>query len=236
VKKPASLFLYFSLRIYRIRPIPPILTINYIKTWQVILGMPVEEISAPYALHAEQSYVFETASKLGLDARLVGHDIETKTCTEKAQILNWDVDRVVKALYFTLEHRTDDRSYLIGVVTPEVHRRVDPLALASYLFNPMPTSDGLQYHGKIIPKGMSNGTCTPFPRKSLMGKSQAKTSIDKLLIFDMPYLNNQLVDISVGGGTPQARKTSMHLQYGAIYDILNSQFPGFVERVEPKYI
>jgi hypothetical protein len=198
--------------------------------------MPVEEISAPYALHHEQSYVFESAARLGIEAVLRGFDIETRTCTEKAQLLDWPVGRVVKALYFTLEHQNDERSYLIGVVTPEVNRRVDPLALASYLFNPMPSSEGLKYHGKVIPKGMSNGTCTPFPRKSLVGNSQVKNSIDKMLIFDMPHLNGELVDISVGGGTPAARKTSMHLQYGAIYDILSSQFPGLVERVEPKYI
>ena len=74
-------------------------------------------------LHPEQHYVAEACRVLGIEAVACRHAAATSTCAEKAQLLGWPPHRIVKALYFR------DRGCYIGVVLPELSRRLDVAAL-----------------------------------------------------------------------------------------------------------
>src|SRR3989338_10695746 len=80
-------------------------------------------------LHPEQRYVFEIAGELGITPKILHHKTDTKTCLEKLELLkeenpleflDWTLDRIVKALYFSRNGPP-----LIGIITPELGRKPD---------------------------------------------------------------------------------------------------------------
>jgi hypothetical protein len=71
-------------------------------------------------MHDEQGYVFELAKQLGIDVRNGLPPIATDTCDEKAELLGWEPEQVVKALYFC-----NGLDY-VCIVTPELHDKIDP--------------------------------------------------------------------------------------------------------------
>ncbi|MDP3640238.1 MAG: hypothetical protein Q8R53_03485 [Nanoarchaeota archaeon] len=85
---------------------------------------------------------------------------------------------------------------------------------------------------ECIPSGMESGTCTPFVSFAEMysnplerGKINDRYGgIQAVFIHDMPSLDDLLVDISVGGKEEDAHKTSLHLPYKAIYEILAAEY------------
>ena len=48
------------------------------------------------ALHAEQQYIDTLSRQLGIPYSLKEHDRATSTCHEKAELLGWPAERVVK--------------------------------------------------------------------------------------------------------------------------------------------
>src|SRR3989338_2854312 len=86
-------------------------------------------------LHPEQQYVFEIARKLGVTPKILPpHKTDTKTCLEKLELLkeenpleflDWTLDRIVKALYFSENNNSSKNSLpFIGVITPEFGRNI----------------------------------------------------------------------------------------------------------------
>ena len=172
-------------------------------------------------LNKEQSYVLEIAEEQGIELKILSHQRPTKSCKEKLDLLgensqfkDWTLDRIVKALYFS---RNNDP--YIGVITPEFERRVEAKVIFPKVLE-ISRSSAERYwvDPNHVPMGMSWGTCTPFPLVSSMGKE-----IKDIIILDYPRINDGLVDISIGGGV-EALKTSMHLPYNAIYEILRRKF------------
>ena len=175
-------------------------------------------------LHEEQGYIFECARKLGAEIKLLKHPRPTNTCAEKLRLLHenpdfsdWTLDRSVKALYFGRSNQP-----LIGVVIPELERDVDTKDLfysKIKLLNSRGEAERYWPNPKYVPKGMSWGTCSPFPLASSVGQD-----IRDIIVVDYLPIKYKTVDISVGGESEEMHEVSMHLPYGAIYDILSLQF------------
>lgn len=175
-------------------------------------------------LHEEQNYVFENAKKLGAEIELLKHLRPTNTCAEKLRLLHesprfsdWTLDRVVKALYFGRSKQP-----LIGVVIPELEIDIDTKDLFCSkikLLNSRGDAGRYWPNPEYVPKGMAWGTCSPFPLVSSVGKD-----VRDIIVVNYLPVKYKLVDISVGGESEEMHEVSMHLPYGAIYDILSLQF------------
>ena len=178
-------------------------------------------------LHIEQSYVFEIAGALGIEVKILPpHRIPTTSCKEKLNLLqedpsfkDWTLDRIVKALYFSRNGLP-----FIGVITPEFNKNIEPKDIFPV---PLKMSRGRAENYRIdrsrVPNGMKWGTCAPFPLESSMG-----TEISDLIVISYSSIDDKLVDISVGGTDEKSFRTSIHLPYGAIYQILKRKFPNNV--------
>jgi len=85
----------------------------------------------------------------------------------------------------------------------------------------MPKSAAERYwaNPKHVPLGMAIGTCTPFPLSSSIGEE-----ISGLIFIEHKPIMDKEVNISVGGTDKKSFLTSMHIPYGAIYEILRRQF------------
>jgi|SRR3989344_2504489 len=175
-------------------------------------------------LHPEQRYVFEIAGELGITPKILHHKTDTKTCLEKLELLkeenpleflDWTLNRIVKALYFSRNGFP-----LIGVITPEFGKSVKTKEIISSTLE-VSRSKAEKYWASPnhVPRGMSWGTCTPFPLESSM-----VNEISDLIVINHPSVDDKLVDISIGGLDEKSFMTSMHLPYGAIYEILKNRF------------
>ena len=176
-------------------------------------------------LHPEQDYVLKIAAEIGVTPKILHHQADTKTCLEKLELLkkenptefsDWNLNRIVKALYFS-----KDSSPLIGIITPELgEKNVDQKEVFSRLLWKT-NSDAERYwtNPKHLPHGMAWGTCTPFPVSSDVG-----SRIVGLIFVEHKPIWDQEVNISIGGTSRNSFLTSMHIPYGAIYEILRRQF------------
>ena len=175
-------------------------------------------------LPAEQHYICEAAESLGIEAKVVQHESPTVTCKEKAELLGWPEDQVIKTVYFK---RGGD---VIGVVSPG-SARIDIEEVISGALPDVSRKQARNYVPNFIPSGMMKGTCTPFPYETCMF-----FEINRLIVCDCPSIDDKVVDISVGGCDDDALKTSMHLPYGAIYSILSEKFEDQVFKFIPKEV
>ena len=169
-----------------------------------------------FNIHPEHAYVRDYIYRKHIDASLKHHPIPTITCYEKAGLLDWPVKRIIKALYVS-----NGASY-IGIVTPETGKEIDFRSILHEALKISKTK-AKKFHLNRTPKGMTYGTCSPFPYYSSIG-----TEITKIIILDPYHLGNTTVDISMGGYDEDAFKTSMHLPYNTIYDILKDVSDDFV--------
>ena len=167
----------------------------------------------PFKVPKEQLYVFEIAQRLGIPLRLVSHRIATSTCQEKACLLGWPVEHVVKALYFK------NGCHRVGIVTPEMGHDVNLKELLHTVFGLSRRAAKKYGLNGGMPPGMEKGTCTPFPFQATVGND-----IHDIIIVNYPTVNKQLVDISLGGEGEHSHKVSVHLPYWGIYTILKRKF------------
>ena len=175
-----------------------------------------------HELHPEQGYITRVADRLGIEVKLVQHEEPTNTCDEKLDLLkqdhryiDWTVERIVKALYFT-----SNGSPFIGFITPELRERLKPgKVFPKILSMPRDRADNYYVDAGKTPEGMKLGTCTPFPWESSVGRE-----IEHIIVRDFPFVNDRLVDISIGGVDKESQMVSMHLPYEGIYQILKKQF------------
>ena len=171
-------------------------------------------------LHHEQRYVSDIAYARNIPVELKLHPQATVSCAEKAALLHWDVSRIVKALYY----HTGDYANLIGIITPETGPLDSTKIFMSALHLDKKAAKRYNANG-FMPSGMSKGTCTPFPKESVL-----QSEISHLIILDKPALDDMIVDISVGDEFPEPFKVSMHLPYRGIYEILSNRFGSDIVR------
>jgi hypothetical protein len=159
-------------------------------------------------MHEQQHYIYPIADKLGIEVTLHQHSIETTTCKEKAKLIGFPVDRVIKALYVSRKKRT------IGIITPEFEERVPIRKILRQVGVHKPR----EYRLQRCPTGMIPGTCTPFPYEDIVGDE-----IHELLVISYHPIDDLDVDISIGGGV-EGKLKSLHLPYKGIYAILHNRF------------
>jgi prolyl-tRNA editing enzyme YbaK/EbsC (Cys-tRNA(Pro) deacylase) len=173
-----------------------------------------------FTLNPEQQYVFQIAKELDLAVTLHRHPIPTRTCIEKASLLGWESDRVVKTIFFAADNN------LVGVVGTGAQPLNRKHVLSQGLGITPKHARNYEIRRDALPRGMESGTCTPFVMESSMG-----SEIKKMIILDAPHLHDVMVDVSVGGYGVDAQRVSLHVSYAGIYQILSRKFPGAVTRV-----
>jgi hypothetical protein len=171
-------------------------------------------------LPSNQSYVLSHAKELRIVIKPVEYPKEiakdergTLQGKTKAEYLGWTPERIICAYYF------HDGPQFIGVIAPSSLPPLNQRDLFQKVLG-MSRSQGKRYAvNGLCPEGMEPGTCSPFPSQSLVGKS-----IRDLLIYNSSELNQTPVDISIGGQGDLAQRTSVHIPYHGIHQILQKQF------------
>jgi prolyl-tRNA editing enzyme YbaK/EbsC (Cys-tRNA(Pro) deacylase) len=171
-------------------------------------------------MNKEQSYVTEIAKTLGIDISFHGHSKATDTCFEKAELLNWSSERVIKAVYF------HDNGNYVGIVRPELGDQIPQKQILQEALGISGNKAKRYYADKKVPRGMELGTCTPFPLESSLG-----SEISDIIVTKQPSVEDLLVDISIGGKGDAAHKISAHLPYWGIYEILKEKFSDRIHRI-----
>ncbi len=179
------------------------------------------KINLRAALSEGQDYVAEVGEELSVDVQAMRHELATTTCYEKADLLGWDVERIVKVIFFRGEGK------LYGLVFPELGTSEDPERFSKKDLGAVLGYDKEQMSSisnSACPEGMEYGTCTPFVPDYVFEDDGYSSLLVKIFVHDAPWLDNQIVDISIGGEGEEAHKTSLHLSYSGIYDILERRF------------
>ncbi len=186
------------------------------KTWNYV---PLEN-----ALSGRQQYVIDGARALGVDVRAVRHDVATSTCFEKAGILGWTPERVVKAVFLH-----DSAGRMSGFVFPEFGTDKPTYVSARDVLPRLigiSRSRAKEYRNHLCPPGMELGTCTPFVPEDAFRNSGLQE------IFVHETFSDEIVDISIGGVGELAHRTSLHLPYRAIRGILSYRFGDKIKGVD----
>ncbi len=171
-------------------------------------------------LALEQSYVLSQAKEQAIELTSIEYPPEIAKDEKgilqgktKADYLGWTTDRIICAYYF------HDGTDFIGVIAPSSLPPFSQRDLFQRVLG-LSRSQGKRYGiNGTCPEGMEPGTCSPFPYESQVG-----TSIRDLLICDVPKLADTTVDVSIGGEGDLAQRTSLHLPYSTISEILHHQF------------
>ena len=185
-------------------------------------------------LQSGQEYVKDIAFKLGLEIRAVTHDIVTDTCFEKAELLGWSAERVVKAILLSKE----GDNFFYGFVFPELGTLENPKYLIKKETLPrllsVTKSEAKKFRNYYPPGEIEFGTSTPFLSENFFGANNSTRSkiIKKLFVQDVPKLNKHVVDISIGGFGEEAHKVSLHLNYGSLYEILSYKFGEKIQKLD----
>lgn len=184
-------------------------------------------------LQSEQMYVNRAKEDLDIPVTAVLHNNATNTCHEKARILGWGPEKVVKAVFFHY------REHLYGFVFPELGDEDQPSYIdrkeVIHKLLDISKKKAKSFQNSYCPKGMEYGTCTPFVHENSFdqdGDDLDKKVLDRIFIHEMPSLDDQLVDISIGGHDKIAHRLSLHLPYRGIYEILHEMFGDQVQKAK----
>lgn len=181
-------------------------------------------------LGPERSYVSSYAKKLGFTINPVFHDFITYTCKEKIELLkkthpqgNWTNEMAVKALYGTIDQE------IYGFVFPELGKLITTTVVGKVFADldlDPPFSSRFEISSRDTPEGMDSGTCTPFASAKEMSR------LSRIFVHEQPSLDEQIIDISIGGKGDEAHKVSLHLPYKAIFAILHQRYGEKVKKVD----
>jgi len=185
------------------------------------------EINLRDILDESQFYVAETSEEFGLDVKAVKHDVATDTCYEKANLLGWESERVVKSVFLYKGAK------FYAFVIPELDRTLDNnLIKRIFSSNKKIKKQMIGLRNSRCPFGMEKGTCTPFVPDYYFDEGDYYTGfLEKIFIHDIPKLEKEIVDISIGGEGENYHKISLHLPYGNIYKILNYKFGERIQKI-----
>jgi len=174
-------------------------------------------------LQTEQQYVLDYIERTGVEIKAVQHEKATTTCFEKADLLGWSPERVVKAIFLNV----NGNGY--GFVCPELGTRESLLRFDKNLVGKILGLSSKQVKfssNSCVPTGMEIGTCTPFVLTDSFEDYGLGKELEKIFVYDSGKFNESLVNISIGGFGEEAHKTSLHLYGKDIYECLNYEFPG----------
>lgn len=137
---------------------------------------------------------------------------ERNYVVEEAEILGWHSSRIIKIVFFTYQ------SKVYGFVFPELGKKLEQKDIARAL-EISASQAKKQVRNHYIPSGMEQGTCTPF-----ITEQNIAQGLERIFIHEMPELDQETVDISIGGTGEEAHKKSLQLQYKAIHEILKAKY------------
>ena len=179
-------------------------------------------------LDESQFYVAELSEKLGINVRAVEHEIATDTCFEKARLLNWNPERIVKSIFLYKEAK------FYAFVIPELNLTFDNnLIKRIFSQDKKIRKQMMNLKNSICPMGMEKGTCTPFVPDYYFEEGDYYTGfLEKIFFYDFPKLGKEIVDISIGGEGERYHKVSLHLNYEDIYNILKFKFGDKIEKFD----
>ncbi|MBS3113333.1 hypothetical protein J4418_04595 [Candidatus Woesearchaeota archaeon] len=204
-------------------------------------------------IQAERRYILDVANTLNIPLRILQHPYATKTCQEKYWLLlkthpenSWTPKQMVKSVFADISWEL----YLF--VFPEIlepnkkfkmgNQKTKQLTQESinYLFDrfkiPIRYSLEMSNGSVCIPNQMEYGTCTPFLSRSEMDPcreiNEIYLGIKDIFIHEDQSLDDELVDVSIGGKGNEAQKLSVQLPYAGIYKILEMQYPGKVYKAD----
>lgn len=164
-----------------------------------------------YVLPPEQAYIQSQAHQLHLNYTLKQHNQATKTCQEKATLLGWELDRIIKALYYSCG------ASLVGIIA----RATTLIKPADIISETLQISKRQAKHYTLSPtrlaQGMTIGTSSPFLYST-------DTTVDKLIICD-DGCDEQPVDIAIGGQRQEDFYRSIWMRFAAMQTIVREQFP-----------
>ncbi len=188
-------------------------------------------ISLESVLQPGQEYMLEYAKRFGKDIKAVQHEIATDTCFEKADLIDWNPEQVIKCVFL---YGKEGKFY--GFVSPELGTRGSPLKFDDPLIKKIFRNDkkkakqlmGLK--NNYFPMGMEKGTCTPFVPDYYFEGDGFTGVLERIYVYDSPKIDGKKADISIGGYGEGAHKVSVHLNYEDIYGCLNWKFPGKIEK------
>lgn len=195
------------------------------------MNLTLNYIDLECVLQPGQKYVQEIAERLEIKVKAVQHERATDTCFEKADLLGWNPERVIKAVLLSKEQ--DDFFY--GFVFPELGTREEPQHIVKKEVLPellgITKSEAKKFRNFYPPAKIEFGTSTPFlPEELFLEEGVRRKFIKKLFVHGRPSLDDQLVDISIGGFGEQAHKISLHLKYKDVYEILHYKFGEKIEK------
>lgn len=184
-------------------------------------------------LQTEQKYVLDYVERTGAKIKVVKHPRATTTCFEKADLLGWKPERVVKAIFLNV----NGKGY--GFVCPELGTEESHLRFDKNLVGKILRLSNKQMKfssNSCFPTGMEKGTCTPFVLTDSFENYGFGKEVEKIFVYDSDKFNKSLVDISIGGYGEEAHKTSLHLYGKDIYGCLDYEFNGKIEKFDFKNI
>ena len=210
---------------------------------------------------AEHIWLYQILHRTDYSVSAYIHDEATKTCFEKLNLLRKEFpeqpvtkDCVVKALYVVVG--SEWKPYLF--VLPELgynvkmrknisggsRRKNRKLSKVGKLTNEVVQSIfkrvGIKnevlpedpYIGEdAIPEDMQYGTCTPFISEKEAKNISYFGELEAIFIHDNKD-RTRVVDVSVGGKGELAERTSLHLPYFLIFDILRKKYEEKVHLVD----
>jgi prolyl-tRNA editing enzyme YbaK/EbsC (Cys-tRNA(Pro) deacylase) len=192
----------------------------------------MKQINLQNILQPEQKYVLDYFSRAGKEIQGFEYEKATNTCFEKADLLGWNPEQVVKAVYLY-----DNKGKFYGFISPELSTdSKNPLKFDNQLIKKMFNGDRkkskslMDLKNKSFPLGMERGTCTPFILDHYFHGDGFTGSLDKIFVYEGSELNGKKADISLGGEGEFFHRISAHLNYEDIYECLNWKFPGKIEK------
>ncbi len=161
-----------------------------------------------------------TLNRLGKSFGIINERVVKKLFAEAGW--QFQDDRLVKELYPEAELPSSDYRPFFAPWVPRMRFDNSVIEVIPERY------EAVYDRNECIPSSMESGTCTPFVSFAEMHLNPLERGrinenyggIRAVFIHDEPSLDEKLVDISVGGRGAEAHKTSLHLPYKAIYEIL----------------
>jgi prolyl-tRNA editing enzyme YbaK/EbsC (Cys-tRNA(Pro) deacylase) len=186
------------------------------------------KLSLNKILHKKQEYVKLISNELGFEITGLEHKISTDTCFEKAKLLGWKTNRIIKAIYLS------NRIERYGFIFPELGEGISPQRISTENLSELlgiSKKKAKSFCNIDCPEGMEWGTCTPFVFDNAFDNN-LDGKLNQLFYHNFDSLNCENVDISIGGFGERAHRISLHLQYEGIYEILKYKFGDKITKTE----
>ena len=204
-------------------------------TMQII---PLEDVLQP-----GQEYLLEYAKKFGKEIKAVKHNRATDTCHEKFGLLKEenfnefkDVKQVVKTVFLYGANK-ENKGKFYAFVASELGDERNPLKFDNPLIKRIFYQDRkkaknlMDLDNKNFPLGTERGTCGPIVPDYYFDGDGLTGTLEEIYFYDLPELDKEYIDISMGGYGKFFHIISVHMKYEDLFECLNWKYPGKIRKV-----